>query len=103
MNNLQQRARAFEDQYAHQQEMLFKAEVRRNVMIGKWAAEAMGRTDGEAYARELALTRVNEPHRLLERLRRDFEAAGVEVKETEIQSRMLDMLHRAAEDLHSNG
>ncbi|ATN33183.1 hypothetical protein ACO34A_05125 [Rhizobium sp. ACO-34A] len=103
MNNLQQRARAFEDQYAHQQEMLFKAEVRRNVLIGKWAAEAMGRTDGEAYARELALTQVNEPHRLLERLRRDFEAAGVEVKEEDIQSRMLDMLHRAAEELHSNG
>lgn len=103
MNNLQQRARAFEDQYAHQQEMLFKAEVRRNVMIGKWAAEAMGRADGEAYARELALTQVNEPHRLLERLRRDFEAAGVEVKESEIQTRMLDMLHRAADELHNQG
>ncbi|WP_112828348.1 DUF1476 domain-containing protein [Rhizobium cremeum] len=103
MNNLQQRARAFEDQYAHQQEMLFKAEARRNVMIGKWAAEAMGRPDGEAYARELALTQVNEPHRLLERLRRDFEAAGVEVKDTEIQSRMLEMLHQAAEELHDKG
>lgn len=100
MNALQKRGDALEKQYVRQQELLFKAQARRNALVGRWAAAAMGRTDAEGYARELATTEVNEPHRLLERLRRDFEVAGVKVADREIEVRMADLLDQATEDLY---
>ncbi|GEO85169.1 MULTISPECIES: ATPase inhibitor subunit zeta [Alphaproteobacteria] len=100
MNSLKQRADAFESQYARQQELLFKVKARRNALVGRWAAAAMGRTDAEGYARDLASGQANEPHRLLERLRQDFEAAGVSVKDSEIEARMTELLDQATEDLY---
>lgn len=99
MTALHKRARALENQFAHQQELLFKAQVRRNAMAGRWAANVIGLHDGEAYARDLAMSQVNEPHRLIERLRHDFEAAGVTVGEKEIAARLEEMLESASEEL----
>jgi|TARA_R100000789_G_scaffold10508_5_gene14174 hypothetical protein len=60
------REKAFETKYAHDQEMQFRAEARRNKLLGLWAAELMGKTgdDADAYAREV--------------VKADFEEAGHE-------------------------
>tara|TARA_R100001086_G_scaffold40524_1_gene17856 strand:- start:14 stop:331 length:318 start_codon:yes stop_codon:yes gene_type:complete len=60
------REKAFESKYAHDQEMQFRAEARRNKLLGLWAAELMGKTgdDADAYAREV--------------VKADFEEAGHE-------------------------
>jgi hypothetical protein len=49
------RENAFESKFAHDSEMQFKAEARRNKLLGLWAAELMGRTGDEdaSYAREV--------------------------------------------------
>jgi len=100
MTALRQRARALENQFARQQEMAFKAEARRNAMLGRWAAGAMGLADADAYARQMTIAAVNEPHRLLDLLRRDFATAGVTIDEREIKSRMDSMLTEATEQLY---
>ncbi len=55
MSTFDDRENAFENKYAHDQEMQFRAEARRNKLLGLWAAELMGKTgdDAAAYAREV--------------------------------------------------
>jgi hypothetical protein len=66
MNTFKDRETAFENKYAHDEEMKFKAEARCNKLLGLWAAEILGKTgdDAEAYAREV--------------IKADFEEAGFE-------------------------
>ncbi len=55
MKTFKDRENAFENKYAHDEEMKFKAEARCNKLLGQWAAELMGKTgdDVDAYAREV--------------------------------------------------
>ena len=66
MTSFDDREKAFEAKYAHDAEMAFKAEARRNKLLGLWAADLMGKSaeDAEAYAREV--------------IKADFEEAGHE-------------------------
>ncbi|MDM8166966.1 DUF1476 domain-containing protein [Roseovarius sp.] len=66
MTTFDDRENAFENKYAHDEEMKFKAEMRRNKLLGLWAAELMGKTgeDANAYAVEV--------------VKSDFEEAGHE-------------------------
>jgi len=66
MSTFDDRENAFENKYAHDAEMLFKAEARRNKLLGLWAAGLMGKSadDAAAYAKEVVAA--------------DFEEAGDE-------------------------
>lgn len=66
MTTFDDRENAFEAKFAHDEEMKFKAEARRNKLLGLWAAGLMGKSDDEAaeYAREV--------------IQADFEEAGHE-------------------------
>lgn len=66
MSTFDDREHAFENKFAHDAEMQFKAEARRNKLLGLWAAEKLGKSgdDAEAYAKEV--------------VRADFEEAGDE-------------------------
>ncbi len=66
MTSFDDREKAFENKYAHDAEMQFRVEARRNKLVGLWAAELMGMS-GEtaaAYARDVVAS--------------DFEEAGIE-------------------------
>ena len=55
MTTFDERENAFEAKYAHDADMQFKADARRNKLLGLWAAELMG-LSGEAaanYAKEV--------------------------------------------------
>ncbi|MCY4335133.1 MAG: DUF1476 domain-containing protein [Litoreibacter sp.] len=64
MSSFDDRADAFENKFAHDAEMQFKAEARRNKLLGLWAAGLMGKSgeDAENYAKEV--------------IKADFEEAG---------------------------
>lgn len=66
MSTFKDRENAFENKYAHDEEMMFKAVARRNKLLGLWAAELMGKSGDEAteYAKSVVLA--------------DFEEAGHE-------------------------
>ena len=66
MSTFDDREHAFENKFAHDAEMTFKAEARRNKLLGLWAAELMGKSGDEAsaYATEV--------------VKADFEEAGHE-------------------------
>jgi len=48
MTTFDDRESAFENKFAHDAEMLFKAESLRNKMVAAWASELLGRTGEEA-------------------------------------------------------
>lgn len=66
MTTFDDRESAFENKFAHDEEMNFKAQARANKLLGLWAAEKMGKTgdDAAAYATEV--------------VKSDFEEAGHE-------------------------
>lgn len=66
MSTFDDRENAFENKYAHDAEMQFKAEARRNKLLGLWAATLLGKTGDDAleYAKEV--------------VKSDFEEAGEE-------------------------
>ena len=55
MTTFDDREHAFEAKFAHDAEMQFKAEARRNRLLGLWAAGVAGKSgaEAEAYAREV--------------------------------------------------
>jgi len=57
MSTFDERESAFENKYAHDEEMQFKAQARCNKLLGLWAAELMGKTGDEAaaYAKEVII------------------------------------------------
>ncbi|MES2432941.1 MAG: DUF1476 domain-containing protein [Pseudomonadota bacterium] len=78
MTTFDDREHAFENKYAHDAEMQFRAEARRNKLTGLWAAGLLGKTGDEAAA--YAMSVVNA----------DFEEAGIE-----------DVVRKVASDLGS--
>lgn len=58
------RENAFENKFAHDEELKFRAEARCNKLLGLWAAELLGKTgeDAQSYAKEV--------------IKADFEEAG---------------------------
>jgi hypothetical protein len=63
MSTFDERETAFENKFAHDEEMKFRAEARRNKLLGLWAAELMGKTgeDAEVYARAVVKAGFEEP------------------------------------------
>jgi hypothetical protein len=63
MNTFETRKEGFEKKFALDQEQRFKAEVRRNRLLGLWAAERMGITGdaAAAYANEVVTADSRKP------------------------------------------
>ena len=92
MTTFDERERAFEAQFARDQEMQFKITARRNRLLGAWAAEQMGLSDAEAeaYARDVVRADFEEAgdEDVIRKLLGDLTVAGVEVDESEIRARI---------------
>lgn len=103
MAGLDDRKRAFEEKFAHDAELRFKAEARRNKLLGLWAAEKMGRTDADAYAKEVIMSDFEEAgdEDVFRKVSGDFAAANVAVEETVIREKMIDLMAQAVEEVSS--
>ena len=66
MSTFDDRENAFESKFAHDAEMQFRAEARRNKLVGLWAAELLGKSGDEAAAYAVEVVSA------------DFEEAGIE-------------------------
>ena len=91
--NLNQREKAFEDMYAHDQELHFKIRARRNKNAGLWAAEKLGKT-GEAataYAQEL-VTGFLDREALFKRLKKDFSLNEISISDNELTAKIMELV-----------
>jgi hypothetical protein len=103
MASFNDREKAFEDKYKHDQELQFKAEARRNKLLGVWAAGLMGLTgaDAEAYAREVVQSDFEEPgdDDVLRKVLADLTAKGVDKSEHQIRRQMDELMATAKEQV----
>src|SRR5215510_805602 len=81
MTTFDKREEGFEKQFAHDEELRFKANARRNKLLGLWAAGKLGMAgaDAEAYAKEVVVADLEEAgdDDVFRKIRRDFDAKGV--------------------------
>ncbi|MFN4154601.1 MAG: DUF1476 domain-containing protein [Paracoccaceae bacterium] len=100
MTTFDDRVKAFENKFAHDAEMQFRAEARRNKLVGLWAAELLGKSGDDAAAYAMTVVEA------------DFEEAGIEdvvrklaadltgkASSDEIRAKMAEMLTTAKAQL----
>ena len=92
MTTFDDRERAFENKYAHDQEMAFRIVARRNRLVGVWAAGEMGLTPEEtdAYAKAVVQAEFEESgdEDVVRKLYGDLVSAGVEIDEQRIRAEL---------------
>jgi len=93
MTTFDKREQAFEKKFAQDEELRFKANARRNRMLGLWAATKLGLVGNEAqsYAKTLVTTDLENPgsDSVFNKVRSDFEQNGILQPSEEIH-RMMD-------------
>jgi hypothetical protein len=99
MSTFDKREESFEKRFVHEEELHFRAEARRNKMLGLWAAEKLGKTGAEAqsYADALVAVEVtaHASESVLARVLKDFQTAGVAQSEHQIRRTMDELLVKA--------
>lgn len=105
MASFEDREKGFENKFAHDQELEFKAQARRNRLLGQWAAGEMGLSgdDADAYAASLVKTDLEEPGDadVMRKIRADFDAKGVHHSDHVIRLKMDQLLDEARAQIHS--
>lgn len=105
MSTFDKREEGFEQKFAHDEEVAFKAQARRNRQIGLWAAEKLG-LHGEAaqaYASEVVTADLDAPgsDAVASKLRRDFDAKGVIQSDHQIRRTMEELMAKALIDIRA--
>jgi len=105
MTNFEDREKGYERKFAHDEELKFKATARRNKLLGLWAAEQLGFTgdQAQAYAREVIKADLEIPgdDDVFRKIRRDFDAKGVQKSDHQIRSKMVDLMGVAVGQIES--
>jgi hypothetical protein len=107
MTTFDKREEGFEKKFAHDEELRFKANARRNKLLGLWAAEKLGKTgaDAEAYAKEVVMSDFEEAgdHDVFRKIRQDFDAKGVAQSDHQIRRTMDELMEKAIAEIKAAG
>ena len=107
MTTFDEREKAFEAGFAHQQEAEFKAEARRDRLLGLWAGELLG-LSGDAlqnYALAVMRADLREPgdEDVYEKIVADFAEKGVDIMPSDVRAKMDALLVAVRTELHDKG
>jgi hypothetical protein len=100
MSTFDKREEGFEKKFALDEEQKFKAEARRNKLLGLWAAEKLGMTGDTAndYARTVVAADFEEAGDadVVRKVMSDFTAKGVAITEPDLRVKMGELMAQAA-------
>ena len=103
MSGMDERRNSFENKFAHDEDLRFRAISRRNKLLGLWAAEKLGKTgeDAQAYAMEVVRADFEEvgDEDVIRKVAGDLSAASVNVSDAELRAQLLDLLEEAAKQI----
>jgi hypothetical protein len=105
MTTFDDREKAFEKKFAHDADLKFKAESRRNKYLAEWAASKLGITgpaveDYVKVVRKADLASKGDED-VFARLKADFAAKGVKIADAELRKQMTDFLAKAVAEVES--
>ena len=106
MIDMRDREEGFERKFVMDEEQRFRATVRRNKLLGMWAAQKLGKTgeEAEAYAKEVVVADIEEAgdHDVFRKVRGDFDAAGISISDHQIRRTMDELMAKALEDVKNS-
>src|SRR5437879_6286823 len=107
MTTFDKREEGFEKQFAHDEELKFKATARRDKLLGLWAAEKLGLAGpaAEAYAKAIVLADIEATgdYDVFQKIRKDFDAKGVRLSDHQIRRTMDELMARAINEVKASG
>ncbi|GLQ18774.1 DUF1476 domain-containing protein [Maritalea porphyrae] len=102
MSGFDDREKAAEAKFVHDEATKFKIEARRNKLLGQWAAEQLGMSAAseiEAYVGEVISSDFEEAgdEDVFRKVRGDFDAKGVSISDDDLRSKMKSLYAEVAE------
>ena len=105
MASSEDKKKAHENKFAHDSEMQFKAQARRNKLLGLWAAGKMGLPvdESETYAKNLVVEGIREAgdEKIIRKLASSFSEHGLEITEAAIHIRLGELMVEARDQILS--
>ncbi|WP_339831898.1 DUF1476 domain-containing protein [uncultured Parvibaculum sp.] len=103
MSTFDKREDGFEKKFVHDEELRFKANARRNKLLGLWAAGLLGKSgaDADAYAQEVVASDLKAAgdQDVFDKVRADFDAAGVAQSDHQLRRTMDELMDEAIRQL----
>jgi len=107
MSTFDDREDKFEKKFAHDAALKFKAEARRNKLLGLWAAQLLGKEGAaaDAYVKEVIKADLEEAgdDDVFRKIRGDFDAAKIDQSDHQIRRHMDECLEEAVKQIQSEG
>lgn len=89
MTNLDNREKAFENKFAHEEEIKFKTLSRKRKLLGLWAAETMGLSEEESLSYAISIVQLgienSNPTVYINKIIDDMNARGLGVTESQVR------------------
>jgi hypothetical protein len=105
MTTFDKREEGFEKKFAVDEELKFKANARRNRLLGLWAAGKLGLSGAEAdaYAKDVVAADFEEAGEedVFRKIRQDLEAKGVTESEQQIRRVMSELMAKAVLEIQA--
>lgn len=105
MSGFDDREKGFEKKFAHDAELKFKAESRRNKMLAEWAGAKMGMNEDEIanYIKDVRRSDLEEAgdDDVFRKLRADFDAKGTSITDDQLRDQMGEFLAKAVADVEA--
>src|SRR3954469_24849182 len=99
MTTFDKREEGFEKKFALDEELRFKANARRNKMLGLWAAGKLGLTGpaADAYAKEVVAADFEEAgdNDVFRKVRKDFDGKSIAIADADIRRTMDELMAQA--------
>lgn len=107
MTTFDDREDKFEKKFAHDEALRFKAEARRNKLLGQWAAGLLGYDGAKAddYVKSVIAADLQEKgdEDVFRKLRSDFDEAGVAQTDHQIRRHMQEFMEEAVRQIKEQG
>ncbi len=103
MSTFDERQKGFEKKYEKDQELQFKAQARRNRLLGLWAAGLMGMTGdaADAYAKDVVKADFEKPGEedVFDKIMTDFKSRGIAQSDHQVRRKMDELLGVAKQQI----
>jgi len=97
MTTFDKREEGFEKKFAIDEELKFKADARRNRLLGLWVAGKLGLSGdaATAYAKEVVVSEFEGAGNVIAKIMLDLKAGSIAVEETEIRAKSGELMAEA--------
>jgi hypothetical protein len=106
MSTFDEREKGQEKKFAHNEELRFKANARRNKLLGLWIAELLGKSgaDADAYAKEVVISDLEKPgdEDVFAKVRADLDAGSVDLSDHLLRKKMDEFMGEAVNQISND-